>query len=165
VDESRPPAWKHERDFISRIAADAENLGLELRQEASVRSPKEAIAGMPERSRFIFDLAFRDRRGREVLVDAASFGRFGARPHLRYLMTKARFTAYEPLAYDPNEPFRLVPRLEPIRRVLLVDGNLAGPKHDPYRYVRALVSVGWEIERGQTDFLLRIADANIQEGN
>ena len=72
-------------------------------------------------------------------------------------MTKARFTSYEPVTYEPNEPFRLFPRQEPLRRVLLVDGNLAGPKHDPYRYIRALVSVGWEIEKAETEVLPRLA--------
>jgi len=165
VDEHRGSVWKDQEHLISRIAVDAGHLGLEPRREALVRTPKEAIGGLPERSRFAFDLALRDRRGRQILIDAVSFGRYGARPYLRYLMTKARFTSYEPVAHEPNEPFRLFPRHEPLRRVLLVDGNLAGPKHDPYRYVRALVSVGWEIERAETEVLPRLADANIQEGN
>jgi hypothetical protein len=32
-----------------------------------------------------------------------------------------------------------------VRPLLVVEGNLAGPDHDPYRYVRSLVSVGWEL--------------------
>jgi hypothetical protein len=29
--------------------------------------------------------------------------------------------------------------------ILFVDGSLSGPEHDPFRYVRALVSVGWRL--------------------
>ncbi len=80
-------------------------------------------------------------------------------------MTKARFTSYEPVSDEPGEPFRLIQRNERLRRVLLVNGSMAGPKHDLFRYVRALVSVGWEIERADRDVFPRLVNANVQEGN
>jgi hypothetical protein len=159
--EDHPPSVQNHEKLISRVAADADNLGLDLHREALVRTPKEAIGGLQERSRFSFDLGFRDRQGKQVLIDAVAVGRYGARPLIRYLMTKARFTSYEPAGNAPGGAYRLVERQEPLRRILIVDGNFAGPKHDPYRYVRALVSVGWELERADGDFLPRLANANI----
>jgi hypothetical protein len=163
--EEGPPSVRKREELISSMANDATDQGLHPLREALVRTPKEAIGGLPERSRFSFDLTFWDRQDRQVLIDAISFGRYGPRPHLRYLMTKARFTSYEPVSDEPGEPFRLIQRHGPLRRVLLVDGSLAGPKHDPYRYVRALVSVGWEIERADREVLSRLVNANVQEGN
>ena len=160
VEQRHQPKRKRE-ELISGIATIADELGLQAHREVLVSTPKEAIGGLLERSRFSFDLGFWDRREQKVLIDAVSFGRHGPRPFLRYLMTKARFTSYEPVSYESGEAFRLVPRHEPLRRVLLVDGNMAGPKHDPYRYVRALVSVGWEIEKAEREALPRLADANL----
>ncbi len=159
--EERPPLVRKREELISSMAIDATDQGLEPLREALVRTPKEAIGGLPERSRFSFDLTFWDRQNRQVLIDAMSFGPYGPRPYLRYLMTKARFTSYEPVSDEPGEPFRLIQRHEPLRRVLLVDGSLAGPKHDPYRYVRALVSVGWEIERADREVFPRLINANV----
>jgi hypothetical protein len=87
VEEGSPSAHKLE-GLISSMALDATDLGLQPHREALVRTPKEAIGGLPERSRFSFDLSFWDRQDRQVLIDAVSFGRHGPRPHVRYLMTK-----------------------------------------------------------------------------
>jgi hypothetical protein len=76
VEEHRPSVWERQEELISRLAVDARNLGLEPYREALVRTPKEAIGGLPERSRFAFDLAFRDHYGRQVFIDAVSFGRY-----------------------------------------------------------------------------------------
>jgi len=66
-------------------------------------------------------------------------GRYGSREKLRYLMVKARMLRYR------VDDGRLRSRAADFRPILIVDGNLSGPDHDPYRYVRALLSVGWEI--------------------
>jgi hypothetical protein len=125
-------------------------------EQYEVRSPKEALAGLPERNKFLFDF------GIEFLpvvgirpVDVAVLGRYGSRSKLRYLMTKARLTSYAPWQGQ------LVLRIEPIRPVLMVSGNLAGPEHDPYRYVRALVSVGWELVDATPESMREVAYADI----
>src|SRR5262249_49561181 len=103
--EEQPPSVRKREELISSMALDATDLGLQPHREALVRTPKEAIGGLPERSRFSFDLTFWDKQDRQVLIDAVSFGRYGPRPHLRYLMTKARFTSYEPVSDEPGKPF------------------------------------------------------------
>lgn len=109
-----------------------------------VRSPKETLAGLPERNRFIFDLGVeRLSSGQTVPVDFALLGRYGSRAKLRYLMTKARLTTYD------TRLGQLALREDIQRPVLMISGNAAGPSHDPYRYVRALVSVGWKLANGE----------------
>src|SRR5206468_3136167 len=110
--EERSTSVRKREELISSMAIVATDLGLQPFREALVRTPKEAIGGLPERSRFSFDLTFWDKHGRQVLIDAISFGPHGPRPHLRYLMTKARFTSYEPVSDHPGEPFRLIQRHE-----------------------------------------------------
>lgn len=123
-----------------------EETNLGVSRKYSVRSPKEALVGLPERNRFTFDLGVEFKpSGHIVPVEITSLDRYGSREKLRYLMTKARLTSYE------SDGGRLIPRYEDLRPVLVVSGNLAGPTHDPYRYVRALVSVGWRLVNTSTD--------------
>jgi hypothetical protein len=57
---------------------------------------------------------------------------------VRRLMAKARLLRYR----DPSQGVDLLPLA---RLLLIVDGNIAGPSRDRFRYARALVSAGWEI--------------------
>jgi hypothetical protein len=56
-------------------------------------------------------------------------------------MVKGRLLRYE-IVDD-----RLRPHQRRLRLILVIDGNIAGPQHDPFRYVRSLLSVGWELIR------------------
>lgn len=141
------------RELKSKFADEPD---LSIIERYEVRSPKEALAGLPERNKFLFDF------GVEFLpvertrpVDVAVLGRYGSRSKLRYLMTKARLTSYAPWQGQ------LMLRGEPFKPVLMVSGNLAGPEHDPYRYVRALVSVGWELVDATPESMREVAYADI----
>lgn len=122
-----------------------------------VRSAKEALVGMPERNvfRFDFGLVSRQIERRIKAVDIAVLDRYGSREKIRYLMTKARFISYE-LA-----DARLIYRGDGVTPVLMIEGNISGPTHDPYRYVKALVSVGWELEHAQPGALRKVIHADI----
>jgi hypothetical protein len=74
-----------------------------------------------------------------LLVDVVRGHHSGLRKRLRYMMAKARLIRYS------IEPDGIFPRGPDYRPVALVGGTLAGPDHDPYRYVRALLSVGWDL--------------------
>jgi hypothetical protein len=91
-----------------------------------------------------------------ALVEFLEGDRYGMRDKLRYLLAKGRLIRY---SFDAGHVF---PRTPNFRPVLIVDGNVAGPDHDPFRYVRLLISVGWRIarsdERERIPWLLEHAD-------
>ena len=126
---------------------------LEAVSDFPVSSPKDALAGLTQRHFFNFDIGFRPRHPEERsrVIDFAALDRYGSRERLRYLMTKARLVSY---AFDGGE---LVYHGVPVRPVLMIEGNIAGPEHDPYRYVKALVSVGWELEHADPMSLRKVA--------
>lgn len=130
---------------------------VEATEQFPVRSPKEALAGLPERNVFRFDFGLRMPRieRRTKVVDVAVLDRYGSREKLRYLMTKARFISYE------FRDARLIYRQKEITPILLIAGNVAGPSHDPYRYVKALVSVGWHLEHAHPGAIRKVIHANI----
>jgi hypothetical protein len=131
--------------------------GVEAIEQFPVRSPKEALAGLPERNVFRFDFGLRTPQieGRTKVVDLTVLDRYGSREKIRYLMSKARFVSYE------FADARLIYREEAITPVLMIAGNVAGPAHDPYRYVKALVSVGWQLEHAQPGALRKVIHADI----
>ena len=109
-----------------------------------IRNVKGEIAHLPDRYYFEFDIGFEGRP--DIAIEVIQAGKQGAREKLRSLMTKARLLKYEVV---DNQ---LQPRAWPLQLVLIIDGNIAGPDHDPYRYVRSLLSVGWELLRvGRTE--------------
>jgi hypothetical protein len=129
---------------------------LRMTERFRVRSPKEALAGLAERNRFVFDIGVESSPEEEITpLDVAVLGRYGSRGKLRYLMTKARLASYAP--WDGGLELRQYPR----RPVLVVSGNIAGPSHDPFRYVRALVSVGWELVHATEDSLQGLLHGNV----
>jgi len=104
-----------------------------------VDSIKSSIGHLSRTYRFKFD--FMVSTHPPVLVDVLDGKRNGMRERLRYMMAKARLIRYR------VGPDGIVPRAADYRPLALVGGTLSGPNHDPYRYVRALRSVGWEIAR------------------
>jgi hypothetical protein len=129
---------------------------LEAVSEFRVTSPKDALAGLAERHFFNFDFGLRPRHRDEPprVIDFVALDRYGSREKIRYLMTKARLISY---ALDGGE---LIYRGDPVKPILMIDGNISGPVHDPYRYVKALVSVGWELEHADPVSLRKITDAD-----
>jgi hypothetical protein len=133
------------KEIVSSLGSE---IDLRIIKKYSVRSPKEALVGLPERNRFNFDLGAEFLpTGVTVPIEVASLDRYGSREKLRYLMTKARLTSYL------TEGGRLLLRDQGQQPILVVSGNMGGPTHDPYRYVRALVSVGWRLVSAYTDSL------------
>jgi hypothetical protein len=111
----------------------------ELEIEPLVVSVKTALGNLKGMHRLRFD--FRIPGEPATLIEVIQSGRYQSREKLRYLMTKARLTRYI-VGVREIERLYQTPRL-----ILFLDGNLAGPDHDPFRYIRALLSVGWTIIR------------------
>jgi hypothetical protein len=108
-------------------------------KEFLVPNVKAFLGRLPRNYAFAFDFGIADYPN--VAIDCIRSERYGSRQTIRYLMAKARLLRYS------IENDRLLPRPITFSPILLVDGNIAGPDHDPYRYVRALLSAGWEILR------------------
>ncbi len=102
-----------------------------------VESVKGSLGSLSGRYKLGFDLMA--LQPIEVPIEIVRVGRHGFRDTVRYLMTKARLMRYS------GEKGQLERLWEKRRPLLIVEGNLAGPDHDPFRYVRSLVSVGWEV--------------------
>ena len=139
VDISRTPragVGEIEKHVARRLD---ETLALPVISKPLVENVKGQLGRLGRRYKFEIDLGIAGHPN--LGLDVLRSERYGSRQKIRYLMTKARLLRYE------MDGVRLYPRREPFQPVLLVDGNIAGPDHDPYRYVRALVSVGWEILR------------------
>lgn len=135
IDKSRSPELPHREaeDRIARLISEANDMPVE--RLWFVPSIKADIARLPRSYRFKFLIGI---TGRENLgIDVIQSKRYGSRERLRYLMMKARLLRY---GIDGG---RLWPRSPDFHPTLVVDGNISGPDHDPYRYVRALLSVGW----------------------
>lgn len=111
----------------------------ELVRKPLIQNVEGYLADLRHRYSFEFDFGIPGHPDRAIEIVRA--GRYGSRERIRYLMTKGRLLRYE---FVDNQ---LRPRQRDFRPILIVDGNIAGPDHDPYRYVRALISVGWEIFR------------------
>ena len=157
VDERIRPRVKKElliRDMQEILRTEP---SVEPIEDFPVRSPKEALAGLPERNVFRFDFGLPSRQieNRTKVVDIAVLDRYGSREKIRYLMMKARFISYE------FADARLVYRGNGVTPVLMIEGNVSGPSHDPYRYVKALVSVGWQLEHAHPGVLRKVIHADI----
>ena len=111
----------------------------EIVKQPLMHNVKGYLGELPRRYSFEFDFGVSSHP--DIAIEVMRSGRYGSREKIRYLMTKARLLRYE-IVDD-----RLLPRPRAFRPLLIVDGNIAGPDHDPYRYVRALISVGWELLR------------------
>jgi hypothetical protein len=137
VDKSRIPELPP-REAESRITyLIAQSIAAPIEPSRFVPNVKGYLARSPRRYRFKFDIGI---GGREPLaIDVIQSQRYGSRAKLRYLMAKGRLLRY---AVDAEH---LRPQRPDFRPALIVDGNISGPDHDPYRYVRALLSVGWEL--------------------
>jgi len=135
-----PPKRIGQSQLLRGIEQSFERTGIVFERNFRVRTAKEHLAGLPERNSFRFPIAARAALGHELApIETLSFDRADARTKLRYLMTKGRLLHY---VYVGDRVLYQGGRRRPI---LHIDGNLAGPEHDPYRYVRSLVSVGWHL--------------------
>lgn len=125
-----------------------------IEQAFLVRNAKGGLGGLGRDYSFEFDL--RVGTHPPTLVDFFQSDRYGMREKLRYMLAKARLIRYW------ISDGRVQHRAPDFRPLLIVDGNIAGPDHDPYRYVRLLVSVGWRIarhnERERISWLIENAD-------
>jgi hypothetical protein len=97
------------------------------------RSPFSLAVTLPGRSITKFDFLINRTPVEFVSVDSRSVVQ-----RVRRLMAKVRLLRYE----DPGRSMQSLPFAAVF---LIVDGNIAGPPRDRYRYVRALVSAGWEV--------------------
>lgn len=111
----------------------------EIIKQPLMQNVKGYLGELPRRYSFEFDFGVSGYP--DIALEVMRSGRYGSREKIRYLMTKGRLLRYEIIDN------RLLPRPRAFRPLLIVDGNIAGPHHDPYRYVRALISVGWELLR------------------
>lgn len=126
----------------SQFEDSVSGLLAQMTKHAVVRNPhirnvKGELASLPGRFYFEFDLGFEGRP--DIAIELIQAGKHGVRERLRSLMTKGRLLGYEFVDRQ------LQPRPWPLRLILIIDGNVAGPDHDPYRYVRSLLSVGWDL--------------------
>ena len=137
VDKSRAPEFppgEAERRITKLIA---QSIAGPIEPSRFVPNIKGYLARSSRRYRFKFDIGIGGRN--PLAIDVMQSQRYGSREKLRYLMAKGRLLRY---AVDADQ---LRARPPDFRPALIVDGNISGPDHDPYRYVRALLSVGWEL--------------------
>jgi hypothetical protein len=113
--------------------------GLPIIRDVLIRNVKGELADLRQHYSFEFDYGIEGRPN--VAIEVLRSGRYGSRDKIRYLMIKARLLRYE------FSEGRLRPSHRRAKLILVVDGNIAGPDHDPFRYVRSLLSVGWELVR------------------
>jgi hypothetical protein len=137
VNPNSPPTSDYSTSENAILRALEYVLGLDVERHPSVKNVKGFIGGLRQSYRFDFDFAVHGRH--DLFIDIVRSGRYGERNKYRYLSAKGRL-----LRYDVIDG-QLLPSKLPLRPVLIIDGNLAGPSHDPFRYVRTLLSVGWEI--------------------
>jgi hypothetical protein len=137
VDRDRLPARTKEVVVRQTEVAIEEVTGEAPKREPLVESVKGSLGSLSGRYKLGFDLMTPDPT--HIPIEIVRVGRYGSRDTMRYLMTKARLMRYS------SEAGQLERRGLNVRPLLIVEGNLAGPDHDPYRYVRSLISVGWEL--------------------
>lgn len=137
VDKKRAPILT-KKVLIERVVSIVEEFtGIVPEREPLIESVKDRLGSLSGKSRLRFDLMVRGPM--QVPIQIVRVGRFGSRDAIRYLMSKARLMRY-------TEHLGQIEQIQPgVRPLLIVEGNLAGPDHDPFRYVRSLLSVGWEI--------------------
>jgi hypothetical protein len=111
----------------------------DLIKEPHFPNVKGHVANLRQTYSFRFDFGIPGHP--DVAIEVVRASRYGSRNKVRHLTMQGRLLRYQ---VDGN---LLRPRVRDFRPILIVDGNLAGPDHDPYRYVRALISVGWRILR------------------
>jgi hypothetical protein len=154
--------WEHkptfERGAIVPFAARAlHRLGFDVLQiDPLVVSIKTALGNLKRMHRLQFD--FRIPGEPSALIEVLQSKRLPSREKLRYLMARARLVRYE-VNDQGIERLYQTPRL-----YLFLNGNLAGPDHDPFRYVRALLSVGLDVYRSYSKRDRSIAAQNVHRG-
>jgi len=138
VSGSRPPRVG-QRGILRDIEGALSRTGIDSEKNFHIATAKDQLAGVAQRNSFKFPVAALAVGGEPVPIEILSFDKSADRTRLRYIMTKGRLIHYG-AAED-----RVILRGRWRRPILYVEGNLSGPGHDPYRYVRALTSVGWHL--------------------
>jgi hypothetical protein len=146
------PQLEHMRSKSAVAQSLSEATGLPIIRDVLIRNVKGELADLRMQYSFEFDYGIEGRA--DVAFEVLRSGRYGSREKIRYLMVKGRL-----LRYDISNG-RLRPSHRRARLILIVNGNIAGPEHDPFRYVRSLMSVGWELVRADRIFDVRRLLAN-----
>jgi hypothetical protein len=137
IDKERVPRLP-KSSALQQIANRVEEItGSNPERDPLVESVKGSLGSLSGKYKLGFDLM--TRTPIRMPIQILRGGQRGSRDTLRYLMTKARLMRYS------GEGGRLERLWQGVRPLLVVEGNLAGPEHDPFRYVRSLISVGWEL--------------------
>jgi hypothetical protein len=131
------PQFEQPRNKAAVAQSLSEAIGLPIIRNILIRNVKGEIADLRMQYSFEFDYGIEGRS--DVAIEVLRSGRYGSRDKIRYLMVKARLLRYE------ISDGRLHPNNQRARLILIVNGNIAGPEYDPFRYVRSLTSVGWEL--------------------
>jgi hypothetical protein len=137
IDRDHVPIRPKEALVRQTEVAIEETTGALPQREPLVASVKGSLGSLSGKYKLGFDLITPEPT--HIPIEIVRVGRYGSRNTVRYLMTKARLMRYS------GEAGHLERLGQNVRPLLIVEGNLAGPDHDPYRYVRSLVSVGWEL--------------------
>jgi hypothetical protein len=139
IDVDRRPSDRAKQSIREDFQEQIRFLNRPVERDVLVPNAKAALAQLSRNYSFEFDL--RVETLPPTLVDFLKSDRFGMREKLRYYLAKARLIRYW---IDQGH----VRQREPdFASLLVVDGNICGPDHDPFRYLRMLVSVGWRLAR------------------
>lgn len=115
--------------------------GLFLQRDYSVRNLKNYYLGRAMDLRFHFDFFVNQK-----IVEIKSFRKMTAIV-LQNLLIKSRLIRYQ------KEDDTIRRAQMPINRMILyVNGDLSGPRHDRFRYLRMLTNAGWDVYPN-SDFL------------
>lgn len=139
IDVDRRPSGRAKQSIREDFHEHIRVLNRPVERDVLVPNAKAGLAQLSRNYSFEFDL--RVETHPPMLVDFLKSDRFGMRRKLRYYLAKARLIRYW---IDRDQVLQRAPDFVPL---LVVDGNFAGPDHDPFRYLRMLVSVGWRLAR------------------
>jgi hypothetical protein len=150
IDVNRRPSEQAKQSFRDDVRERIRGNNRHIEPNFLVRNAKGGLGHLDRSYCFEFDLRVDTQP--PTLIDFLKSNRFGMREKLRYYLAKARLIRYW---IDQSGVHQLTPDYA---LLLVVDGNIAGPDHDPFRYVRMLVSVGWRIaQRDEYERIERLA--------
>jgi hypothetical protein len=119
-----------EYEFYNRML----KRGLFLERDYSVTNLKNYYLGRAMDLRFYFDFVVNHK-----IVEIKSFRKITATV-LQNLLIKSRFIRYQKEDDRIRRAQMLISRM-----ILFVNGDLSGPRHDRFRYLRMLTNAGWDV--------------------
>jgi len=137
VDKSRIPIGHNAGQAEERLYDVLTRSGRPVVPNPKIETIKPFVGKLKFPYRLNFD--FMVNAQRPVLVELIRIARSNITERLRYISLKARLTRYA-VAEDG-----LIAHKPGYRALLVVDGNVAGPDHDPARYLRAIMRAGWNV--------------------